>query len=458
MIKAFKKFICCLSVLNIHFQGIAYCNLQSELDHVLDSFNSSSSTSSAEIYNTQRAGYATGGGLTMRNRLYNSKIGTVTMPKIDAGCGGIDIFMGGFSFINSDELVATLKDIGAASKGYAFMLGVEAVSPMISSNMSKLQSWANTINGMSINSCEHAQGLVGSILPRNNAIDEHICNSLSTTNQIYRDFIEARRQCSKKPRSKEIEMSAAKEGILLDYNIAWEAIKKHVDFSNDTKKAELIMSLMGTIIIKKNEDGNGSAAYYPSKVNDENFLNNLMKGGKITLLSCKGEKGSDAAKQCLVVKENMEVISEGDAWVGKTKTKLMAIQEKALSDSELTPDEISFISRSRLPLYKIVNALGAKKRSFATLDLVQLSEYVAKDMLSCYLREIINLVRAGCQEIRAKQFYGEQIDQYLNDLTRVETSLNEYEVRTRNQYATEADIMRNIQFLEEQIFSEINLN
>ncbi len=114
---------------------IAWGDLNTHLNAFFDSFGSVANVNSAEIYEGQKAGYATGGGISVRNRVMNSKLGNVQLPEINAGCGGIDIYTGGFSFIKSDELINTLKSIGSNAKGYAFLLGLETVSPQIANNI-----------------------------------------------------------------------------------------------------------------------------------------------------------------------------------------------------------------------------------------------------------------------------------------------------------------------------------
>ena len=87
------------------FQFGIHADLKKDLNEFFDSFGASTNVSSAEVYEGQKAGYATGGSVTVRNRLLNSKILTVNLPKINAGCGGIDIYAGGMSFVSSEKLI-----------------------------------------------------------------------------------------------------------------------------------------------------------------------------------------------------------------------------------------------------------------------------------------------------------------------------------------------------------------
>lgn len=62
-------------------------------------------------YQDQTAGFYTGGSLVTRNSVRNAQITTVQMPGYRAGCGGIDLWMGGFSHIKSQELVEMARNM-----------------------------------------------------------------------------------------------------------------------------------------------------------------------------------------------------------------------------------------------------------------------------------------------------------------------------------------------------------
>jgi conjugative transfer pilus assembly protein TraH len=86
---------------------------------------------------------------------------TITPPGIRAGCGGIDIYTGSFSYANTDQYLALLKAIPANALGFAFQLALATVSPQISSKIDQIQSVLEKINATNLNSCDMAKGLVG---------------------------------------------------------------------------------------------------------------------------------------------------------------------------------------------------------------------------------------------------------------------------------------------------------
>ncbi len=51
----------------------------------------------------------------------------MTLPDINAGCGGIDAYLGSFSFINGDQLQRFVKQIMSNAAGYFFDLALQAI-------------------------------------------------------------------------------------------------------------------------------------------------------------------------------------------------------------------------------------------------------------------------------------------------------------------------------------------
>ena len=120
-------------------------DLNKDLNKFFNRYGASSHVDSAEVYNGQKAGYFTGGGFVARGKVVNTQLVSVNLPRFDAGCGGIDIFAGGFSFINHEQLITTLKSIASNAIGHAFMLGLEVVSPQTANITKQLQTWANNM-------------------------------------------------------------------------------------------------------------------------------------------------------------------------------------------------------------------------------------------------------------------------------------------------------------------------
>ena len=147
----------------------AYARIDDDLQNFFTSSGFSSNVTAPNAYHGQSAGYYTGGSLFARNSVRNYQIAQVTLPSYRAGCGGIDLFSGGFSFINADGIIDAMKNILNNAKGYAFMLALESATPLLTNVMKQMHKTANDINALNINSCETAVSLLGSVWPKTQA-------------------------------------------------------------------------------------------------------------------------------------------------------------------------------------------------------------------------------------------------------------------------------------------------
>lgn len=71
-------------------------------------------------YRTARRVVLSGGGTRIRTRLMDLHPVTVEPPSISAGCGGINLFTGSFSFINSEQWIQFARAVASNAVSYAF--------------------------------------------------------------------------------------------------------------------------------------------------------------------------------------------------------------------------------------------------------------------------------------------------------------------------------------------------
>src|SRR5579864_1733488 len=74
----------------------AFANTSGRMDTYFSNALGSASVTGPTAYKGQSMGYYTMGNLSMRAPQANLQLAGVQLPSIKAGCGGIDIFTGGF--------------------------------------------------------------------------------------------------------------------------------------------------------------------------------------------------------------------------------------------------------------------------------------------------------------------------------------------------------------------------
>lgn len=226
-----------------------------------NAFNSMVNTTTPKMYNTARRGVLSGGGVFVRNDIKRTNLASMTAPSFSAGCGGIDLHGGSFSFLNADQYIQTFQAIGSNAIGYGVKLALQSACPTCENIMTSLQKTAEFVNKMNIDSCQAAQGIVDAGVQLSAGLNAD--NAAKTANVAaggFSDISEAMNWLNTDGETatnklKSDNPSKYKEAITK--NIAWGAfVQNNVKSaypSGDNTLLELFMSITGSVIIK--DDG-----------------------------------------------------------------------------------------------------------------------------------------------------------------------------------------------------------
>ena len=111
-------------------------------------------------FEDQTRGYVTAGGMSGRVDVHSDYLTSLTLPKIKAGCGGIDMFLGGMSFLDPDYLVQKLESILQAAPAVAFQYLLETLDEKMGNIISKMEAATNFLNSIQVNDCRLASRMV----------------------------------------------------------------------------------------------------------------------------------------------------------------------------------------------------------------------------------------------------------------------------------------------------------
>lgn len=125
----------------------------------LGSMVMSNSTAPSTMTTQDRVGMFMG-GFSMRTPIQPVNLITFDPPRIDAGCGGIDLFGGSFSFINGQQLIQIFRSVAANAAGLAFKAAIKAISPSLDALISEFQALLQNMNNLAKNSCSLAHLIV----------------------------------------------------------------------------------------------------------------------------------------------------------------------------------------------------------------------------------------------------------------------------------------------------------
>lgn len=378
--------------------------LASVLDDMNNYFNAlgfSSNITSPQAYHGQQAGYYTGGSAFMRSAVRDVQIVQIGLPSYRSGCSGIDLFSGGFSFIDSDQMMDLMHNIMNNSASYAFTLAMETASPALANVMKYWNDFASKVNQANINSCEMAESLVGGTWPRVRGAQQRVCQDIgSNTKGLFTDWAQAKQQCATTAFSSTMEKARHDpryQGLVFDSgNIAWKAIKHNNLFGNDDELAQFFMSLSGTVIIYKDGEGDDApiklSPPLPSLMDKDknNLIKALLEGGEVTIYQCDtlDEDG------CLRPSNKGKItITKDQAFGGRIKSMLDDMADKIIDDLPLTDEEIGLLQSTSLPVYKMLNVQAAFSKDKKILDVSSYADTIAADIVFQYLEQSLQTIR-----------------------------------------------------------------
>jgi conjugative transfer pilus assembly protein TraH len=433
--------------------SLTFAGIGDDLTKFFNTMGGSANVNQGGTYKDQSAGYYTGGSLFSRNQIRTIQPMTVQMPGFRAGCGGIDLFTGGFSHIRSGELINALRNIGASMGSYAFMLAIQTVSPQIYNILNELNALANKINQTNINSCEAAATMLGGLWPKSDQASKHLCQAMGSNLGSFSDWASARQSCGAEGRREDLlkrKMGEERYKNMLvgEFNLAWKAIQKNDFLSKDKDLAEFFLSLSGTIISRKNGD-NFEIITLSSLADREELLTALLHGGNAKIYRCDG----DSENRCLNPKLTEITVAETDALRQKVSKVLEIMVNKIYEDTAPAESEKAFLNSTRLPIYKILNVSTAYRKGQAPMDVHQYADLIALDILYQYISEVLDVVSDGVTQLKAVQVDDSHIKRFQGGLTLARERITERRNSAFQQMDTILSFVQKTQMIERQIHS-----
>ena len=417
-----------------------------------NSGGSYSNSTDAGGYKLQGAGYYTGGNFTARTKVVNVNPVSIVPPGIRAGCGGIDVYTGSFSHINTDQFVALMKAIPSNAIGFAFQLALETMSPAIKGTMDQLQSTIDKINSMNINSCDVAQGLVGSGLAAMGKAGKY-CEVTANNKGWATDYARAKNECGTGGKSSQHIKNANNvfgDQRPYDINIAWEVLKKSkiLQEDNNDELAQFVQALTGTIIIKSpaNEDSGPQTSYKKNIIVENETLKAIMEGGSITVLAC------DEKDKCLNPTEKTITIPESNGFKKRVSKAMEEMSTKLATGEKYEQKHIDIVTKTSIPIQKAMVVRQAYFRSSSAASGINPEYYssiVAVDMLYGYLDEILKSVYE--QSKQTKNFDEENMIKFQRGVEKAREELARYKIDSKDSFEQARKVIEETQKIESML-------
>jgi conjugative transfer pilus assembly protein TraH len=126
----------------------------------LDNWYQQSISSSPTYLKGQQRGYFTLGSFNARVDTETLYPVSISMPRLKAGCGGIDIFWGGWDFLRFEYLVEMFQRMIQAAPYVAFQIALKTISQKLGGILEAAENIIDQLNSMQFNECQFLNGFM----------------------------------------------------------------------------------------------------------------------------------------------------------------------------------------------------------------------------------------------------------------------------------------------------------
>jgi conjugative transfer pilus assembly protein TraH len=447
-------------VTSVNADTVPGAAVSNDIDNYYKSLGFSSNITSPQAYQGQQAGYYTGGSIFARTPVRNVQLVQIELPSYRAGCGGIDIYSGGFSYVKYDDLVTLMQNVMSNSAGYAFTLAMETATPELTNVMKYINDKASEINRANINSCETAEALVGGVWPRTRATQQQICRDIGgSKGGLFDDWAQARQKCGVGSEFSTTMDKARtdphyKNMVFDSGNVVWKIIKQNNLLNNDDELAQFFMSLSGTVIISKVNNRDDAPVNYnplPGLMDKEqnNLIHALLVGGVVNIYKCDQLEEN----ACLHPKKSTITIDAGKGFGTRIKALLDDMVNNVIVDKPLTPEEIGLLQATSLPVYKMLNVQVAYSKDKDTLDIAGYADIIATDIIFQYLQESLRIIR---QNVAASQYPEALLKKLQPNIDKELTELREEHKNAYSRMSMSIQLIEKTQMIEKMLAGNLS--
>lgn len=355
----------------------------------VDDWAIQSTRSGPNYFEGQKRGYFNAGYRNLQENVFS-----IQKPRLKSGCGGIDLFMGGFSFMDPEYLMQKLQRALQAAPAVAFDLALKELFPEGAATLGKFEGIINQLNNLQLSECGIAKDAVNSIRGKFDLQSssfseiasifdsEQSINNSSSKNSV--NSQELQRNNDNKPTK---EQNKTVEGCSAEFKAVFTkdgSVLAHIAKNKGMEPyADFMRAYLGDVIIKYADKQYGNTPI--GKCPDVNVLDvdGIVSGtAKIRPINGSCTNSSDKAIHTMV------------------RDRLTSIATKIKTKATLSIDEENFLDSVPFD-----NLNTIKRHVLAGSDAFYIDQYkeiIARDMAYAMVDDIVNKI-AELQEIAITQ-------------------------------------------------------
>lgn len=303
-------------------------------------------------FESQKRGYYSAGGFGARVNTTTDYPLTITPPKLSVGCGGIDGFMGGFSFMDADYLVQKAQRTLQAAPYVALDMAIKTMCKECADTMAKAEQIANFLNGIQLNECALAKPIATAAVEQNAEALKGLWTEATGTKSLNeatdRLWNETTTKITANDEAPTQDLKTLIEGCPAEFRALMangSLVSKVSSKVGMTDFEDTLRGYLGDVTIYSAATDKIPQAKRMARCaqNDDLSLDDMMYGRTYT---------KSAAGVC--------TRSNGQAIYTRVTLKLSSIRDKIKGKQNLSTDEQDFINATGMPVYQMIKAAIAR--------------------------------------------------------------------------------------------------
>lgn len=373
-----------------------------------------SNATAGGVVKEQSAGHLMGGSVIIKTpanpglQLVHARAPSCKMGGLPCGAQ-FELLGGSLSVISGQELMRYLKSLPASAETYAAMMSIKTICPQCENLLEYLDAKADEINKMAQFNCDQMQKLIDPLFPKEEAKATALRQSDMVLTGRSQDMAEIQKK-SKRGGGRDYSSNPELESQLgEEYNLVWKALSKKTKADDGGKQLkELLMSISGTIISKKDKEGRRITRHLKSLI-DKDLIKQFvgaegMDSTKIKLYQC--EKGG--GDLCLKPEVKEQTIDQAAFLFVRVQKLLKSITEKIVRNNNkevLTSEEEALVALSSMPLITRIEIDLAtySSKSDVITNQTEFVEALCFDVVVGYLQTLLSEVQEAVGELSFAQ-------------------------------------------------------
>lgn len=221
------------------------------LDQVMrDRFNMMVSGYPAGLVAGDSMTTVSGGRLRVRMAPQNYALWNSRPPHLKAGCNGIDMFGGSFSFISADQIVDMLESIASSAASFFFIIAIRSISDMLGNTMKEIEQLLMSMNQGLLDSCEAGKDIAAGLAGGLGIQSDTIAGVVGTASAS--DSWDSFRVAGRSPLSDLFQRNPTMARQMTPGNIVYRALRDQMGGAftgGDQLAIRQLMSFVGTVVV-----------------------------------------------------------------------------------------------------------------------------------------------------------------------------------------------------------------